>query len=54
MKRLAVLMLGLGLAISSVAVTFAQDTADTTTKKKKKKKSGDEQKKEMTQQQQQK
>ena len=51
MKRLAVLMLGLGLAVGSVAVTFAQDTADTT-KKKKKKKGGEEQKKEMTQQQQ--
>jgi hypothetical protein len=51
MKRLAVLMLGLGLAISSVAVTFAQDTGtDTSQKKKKKKKGDDEQKKEMTQQ----
>jgi hypothetical protein len=50
MKRFAVLMLGLGLAISSVAVTFAQDTTDTSTKKKKKKKGDDEQKKELTQQ----
>jgi len=52
MKRLAVLMLGLGLAISSVAVTFAQDTGTDTGKKKKGKKKGggDEQKKEMTQQ----
>ena len=53
MKRLAVLMLGLGLAISSVAVTFAQDTGTDTGKKGKKGKKkggGDEQKKEMTQQ----
>jgi hypothetical protein len=52
MKRFAVLMLGLGLAISSVAVTFAQDTGTDTGKQKKKKKKGgdDEQKKEMTQQ----
>ena len=40
MKRLAALMLGLGLAISSVAVTFAQDTGSDTTKKKKGKKKG--------------
>jgi uncharacterized metal-binding protein len=44
MKKLFPLMLGLVLAIGSVAVTFAQDTAtksDTTKKKKKKKKSTD-------------
>jgi hypothetical protein len=52
MKRLAVLMLGLGLAISSVAVTFAQDTGTDTGKKKKKKKGGgDTTKQQMTQQQ---
>jgi hypothetical protein len=53
MKRLAVLMLGLGLAISSVAVSFAQDTGTDTGKKKKKKKGGgDTTKQQMTQQQQ--
>jgi hypothetical protein len=41
MKRLAVLMLGLGLAIGSVAVTFAQDTSSQAPKKKKKKGGGD-------------
>jgi len=41
MKKLMMLMLGLGLAIGSVAVTFAQDApkqGDGTTKKKKGKK----------------
>jgi hypothetical protein len=40
MKKLMTLMLGLSLALGSVAVTFAQDTPkkdDTTTKKSKKK-----------------
>jgi len=49
MKKLMTLMLGLGLMIGSVAVTFAQDAPkqdDGTTKKKgKKKKDGDEPKK---------
>ena len=42
MKRLIVLMLGLGLAIGSVAVTFVNSAhAQDTTKKKKKKKGGE-------------
>ena len=48
MKKLMTLMLGLGLMIGSVAVTFAQDAPkqDEGKKKKgKKKKSGDEPKK---------
>jgi hypothetical protein len=52
MKKLMTLMLGLALAIGSVAVTFAQDTPkkeDNGGKKKKgKKKKGDEPKKEGT------
>ena len=36
MKKLIPLMLGLSLALGSVAVIFAQDTTTTTTKKTKK------------------
>lgn len=49
MKRLLPLMLGLTLALGSVAVTFAQETKkeeDTTKKKKGKKKKAEEPKKE--------
>ena len=48
MKKLMTLMLGLGLAISSIAVCYAQDQQkqdDGGKKKKKKKKDGDEPKK---------
>ncbi len=41
MKKLIPLMLGLGLAIGSVTVCFAQDTTTTPTKKKGKKKKAD-------------
>ena len=38
MKKLMTLMLGLSLALGSVAVVFGQDTTTTTTKKEKKSK----------------
>ena len=38
MKKLMTLMLGLSLALGSVAVVFGQDTTATTTKKEKKSK----------------
>jgi hypothetical protein len=47
MKKLMTLMLGLSLALGSVAVVFGQDTA-TTTKKEKKAKKAKKAKKETT------
>ena len=43
MKRLLVIALGLGIALGTISLSFAQDTSDTTktTKKGKKKKSTD-------------
>ena len=41
MKKLAIMALGLGLALGSVATTFAKDDTNDTTKKKKKKKKAD-------------
>ena len=41
MKKLLVMALGLGIALGTVSLSFAQDSSDTTKKKMKKKKKTD-------------